>query len=338
MKYQNIIFEKIKSRVPDPKELIDRMTDVLNLSKSACYKRIRGESLLTLDELAILMKEFDLSYDELVFRGKEKIGFYFPYRNQEIKNFFDYVGPIKDFVIRAKDIPGLTVHYAINEFPFFFYFHDKDLTHFKFFTFAQTTWNISSYKSSKFSLEEFSEWPLIEPDIQLIQKGYYKIPNVEIWNSSVLSNTLNQIKYLLQAGFFKFPEEALVLCDKLDQVIHHLSKMAEVGQKFLIGQEPGSSSAKLEMYHNEIAHTNNILLLKAPEFNQIYFAYDNPNYIITDDANIIKYTIDWFETIKKSALPISQAADKNRRYFFSQIQKQIEHTRSQIKSIIRLEV
>jgi len=338
MKYQHIVFEKIKNRLSDPKELVERIMEVLNLSKSACYKRLRSESLLTLDELAILMKEFDLSYDEIVLKEKVKIGFLFPYKNLEIRNFFDYVGPLKDFVLRARDIPGLTVHYAINEFPFFFYFHDKDLTHFTFFTFAQTVWNISSYKAAKFSLEEFSEWPLIEPDIQLIHKGYYKIPNVEIWNSGVLLNTLNQIKYLLQAGFFKFPEEALVLCDKLDQVISHISRMAEAGQRFLIGQDPVSSTVKFEMYHNEIAHTNNILLLKAPDFNQIYFAYDNPNYIITDEENIIKYTTDWFETMKKVALPISLAADKNRRYFFSQIHKQIEHTRSQIKSIIRLDV
>jgi hypothetical protein len=121
-------------------------------------------------------------------------------------------------------------------------------------------------------------------------------------------------------------------------VISHISRMAEAGQRFLIGQDPVSSTVKFEMYHNEIAHTNNILLLKAPDFNQIYFAYDNPNYIITDEENIIKYTTDWFETMKKVALPISLAADKNRRYFFSQIHKQIEHTRSQIKSIIRLDV
>jgi hypothetical protein len=88
------------------------------------------------------------------------------------------------------------------------------------------------------------------------------------------------------------------------------------------------------MYHNEISHTNNILLIESDSLNQIYFAYDNPNYIVTDNEDLINYTRNWFEKVRKSALPISLDAEKNRRVFFNIILKQINDAREDIKHII----
>lgn len=297
-----------------------------------------GDTMLSLDDLVKLMKTFDFSFDQIVHKDKKELGFLFPYQNREIKTFLDYIEPLKYFVTAANQLPEKRVQYATNEFHFFFYLHDRDLTYFKFYMFAKTVWNLDAYKGKSFSLDDFSEWVLIEEDVDMILKSYYQISNVEIWNGNVLANTLNQIKYALQSGLFEKPEDALMLCDKLESMINHVSKMAEDGRKYLMGQNPENVQAKIEMYHNEITYTSNILLLESPQVSQIYFAFDNPNYILSDEPKLVQYTHDWFERIKRNALPISESANRNRRAFFGMIRKNIDQTRDQLSDYIKHEL
>ena len=332
--YQFKLIEKIKLYLGDHKNAVDGLADILHFSKSTIYKKLSGESSFSIDELVLIMKKFNLSFDEIVFEKRKKIGFQFPFKTQEIKTFHDYVLPLKMFMAVAAPIPHLEINYATNELPFFFYFLDKDLTYFKFFIYAVTVWDMKQYKDKKFDLKDFSEWYVIKNDIDFIINKYYSIPNIEIWNEGVLTNTLNQIKYFLSGGIFKHPEDALYLCDKLEIMIKHAYKMAESGKKITINQNPETIDTKFLMYHNEISHTNNILLIESDSLNQIYFAYDNPNYIVSDNEDLINYTKSWFEKIRKSALPISLDAEKNRRAFFNIILKQINNTRDDIKHII----
>lgn len=332
--YQYKLIAKIKQYLGDHKNTVDGLSGILNLSNSSVYKKLNGESSFSIVELTIIMKEFNLSFDEIVFDKRKKIGFQFPFKSQKIKTFHDYIGPLKMFMSVASPIPHLEIMYATNELPFFFYFLDKDLTYFKFYIYARTVWDIKHYKEQLFDLSEFSEWYTIKNDIDFIINKYYSIPNIELWNEGVLNNTLNQIKYFLTGGIFKNPEDAYFLCDKLEKMIKHVQKMAETGKKITLEQNPDSIDTKFQMYHNEISHTNNILLIESESLNQIYFAYDNPNYIVTDNEELINYTRSWFSKIMKSATSISLDNEKNRRAFFNIIYKQIDNTREEIKHII----
>jgi len=333
--YQYKLVEKIKLYLGNHKNAVSGLSEILHLSNSTVYKKLSGESSFSIEELVLIMKEFNFSFDEIVFEKRKKIGFQFPFKTQKIKTFHDYVIPLKMFMSVAAPIPNLKIHYATNELPFFFYFLDKDLTYFKFFIYALTVWDMKQYKDKKFDLSDFSEWYVIKDDIDFIMSKYYSIPNVELWNEGVLTNTLNQIKYFLTSGIFNNPDDALMLCDKLEMMIKHVYLMAESGKKIQLNQNPDTIETTFTMYHNEISHTNNILLIESDILKQIYFAYDNPNYIVTDNDDLINYTRNWFQKIKKSALPISLDAERSRKAFFNIILKQINNTREEIKHIIQ---
>lgn len=336
--YQSAVFETIKQKSGGNNSYIDQIGDALNISKSAVYKRIKGDTMLSMDDLVLLMQTFEFSFDELIFDQKESIGFRFPQQKRKMNTFMDFIQPMKEFVLFSKQLPDIRVKYATNELHFFFYFHDKDLLYFKFYLFAKTIWNLKSYDGKDFSLKDFSEWVHIEQDVDLILNTYFSIPNTEIWNGDVLDNFLRQIKYVLESGLFKDPEEALYLCDRLDLILDHVNEMAKLGNKFRFGQSPDNGQVDFEMFHNEINHTSNILLMESPYHNQIFFSFDNPNYILTDEKRLVSYTIDWFERIKSDALPISTAGNKNRRAYFKSFKKHIEHTKEQIENYIRYEL
>ena len=60
---QIILFDLIRERINDPKNWIDEISEVLNLSKSAVYKKINATSSLSLEELSILLVRYDISFD-----------------------------------------------------------------------------------------------------------------------------------------------------------------------------------------------------------------------------------------------------------------------------------
>lgn len=332
---QRQIFEIIEQRSPNKADLKDELAQLLSLSKGAIYKRINGTTAISLSDLAILIKTYNISFDKLVLPHKQEVTFQFPQLEKKIVSFFDYSETFKGAVDTFASLPNAQIYYATNELPFFYYFLDKNLTYFKYYIYAKTVWNLDSYKERNMSLTKFAEEYGVMNIITDSLKVYYDVlPNIEFWNENVLNNTLNQITYFLQAGHFELPEEAFVLCDKLDEIMTHVEKMAEHGKKFMPGQEPKESSPEFAMYYNEISHTNNMLLIENDLQSAIFTAYDNPNYIISTDTRLIDYTLNWFKAIQKSSQPISKDAERTRKSMFRKIHKRIDMTRSEIETIL----
>lgn len=332
---QKKIFTLIESISSNPKELKDELAKVLSISKGAVYKRMNGTTAISLADLATLMREYQISFDQLVRPEQQKVVFQFPQMEKKIVSFFDYADTFKTAVTTFASLPDPQIYYATNELPFFYYFLDQDLTYFKFFIYAKTVWNLSSYSDRNFNLSEFSEQHGIMSILNESLKTYYdELPNIEFWNENVLNNTLNQISYFLHAGYFDLPEEAFMLCDKLAEILNHVEKMAEAGKKFLPGKEPTETSPEFQLYYNEISHTNNMLLIKNNLQSAVFTAYDNPNYIISTDRKLIDYTLTWFQNIQKSSIPISKDAERTRKAMFTKIHKKIDNKRSEIESIM----
>jgi len=332
---QRKIFELIEVKSEDPKTFKDDLAQLLSISKGAVYKRINGTTAISLADLAILMKRYNISFDDLIYPEKQDIKFSFPQIEKKIVSFFEYTHTFKAAVDNFASLPNPQIYYATNELPFFYYFLDRDLTYFKFYIYAKTVWSLSSYKERNISLNDFSEEHGVMGILNDSLKKYYnELPNIEFWNENVLNNTLNQILYFLSTGHFELPEEAFVLCDKLEEIMNHVEKMAEHGKKFMPGKEPSEDSPEFRMYYNEISHTNNLLLIQNSYQSAIFTSYDNPNYIISTDNKLIEYTLNWFKSIQRSSLPISKDAEKTRREMFGKIQKRIDATRSEIESIL----
>lgn len=331
---QKQLFEIIESQAGG-KDLKDELAQLLSISKGAVYKRMNGSTAISLSDLAILMKTYNISFDRLVLPNKQHVSFQFPQLEKKIVSFFEYTHTFKAAVDNFASLPNPQIYYATNELPFFYYFLDKNLTYFKFYIYAKTVWNLDSYKDRNLSLKEFSEeYGVMNVLTDSLAVYYDSLPNIEFWNENVLTNTLNQIIYFLHAGHFELPEEAFILCDKLGEIMDHVEKMAEQGKKFMLNQEPHENSPEFSMYYNEISHTNNMLLIENDLQSAIFTAYDNPNYIISTDKNLVDYTLNWFKSIQRSSLPISKDAEKTRKSMFRKIHKKIDLTRSEIETFL----
>lgn len=332
---QKQIFDRIIASSPNPKEIKNELADLLKISKGAVYKRMNGTTTINLADLATLMRHYNFSFDDLVRPETSRISFTFPQIDRKIVSFFEYVHTFKHAVDNFAMLPDPEIYYATNEFPFFYYFLDKKLTYFKFYIYAKTVWDLESYRDRKFRISDFAEEHGVMTTLNDSLKTYFnELPNIELWNENLLKNTLNQIVYFVSTGYFELPEEAFLLCDQLEEIMHHVERMAEKGVKYMPGTEPRAEAPSFQLYYNEISHTNNMLLIKNSLQSALFTAFDNPNYIISTDTKLINYTEGWFKKILRSALPVSKDAERTRKLMFRKIHKGIDQCRAEIENIL----
>jgi BetR domain len=73
---QKLLFDRLKQNLPANKSLAECLMQWLNVSSDSAYRRIRGETPLTVDELAVLSEATGLSANELLgIDGKQQILF-----------------------------------------------------------------------------------------------------------------------------------------------------------------------------------------------------------------------------------------------------------------------
>ncbi|HMR43451.1 MAG TPA: helix-turn-helix transcriptional regulator, partial [Saprospiraceae bacterium] len=74
---QNQIFELILNRFPKKSDAVEELSQLFSIGKDAIYRRMRGESVLTPDELQKLAVKFNISLDALAFENKNSVFFTF---------------------------------------------------------------------------------------------------------------------------------------------------------------------------------------------------------------------------------------------------------------------
>lgn len=73
---QEYLFQRIRELLPPGKTLADAVSEVLHLSQDSTYRRLRGETILVLEEARELCQTFGISLDELFQLENNSVVFY----------------------------------------------------------------------------------------------------------------------------------------------------------------------------------------------------------------------------------------------------------------------
>ncbi|HRH99665.1 MAG TPA: helix-turn-helix transcriptional regulator [Saprospiraceae bacterium] len=330
----SMIFNFIENRYYAEKsnEMVDDLIGILNFSKSNIYKKIKGESTLTVNDLIKLSRHFRFSLDELFGLASGKIDFNFPALEGNVKTPSDFVTQITAELDQLR-FPDLVLHYATKELPLFYYFSSPELAVFKLHVFYNLIWKDDKHAYTKFNLSHYKSDHYIQAKIKEIGFKYMSLNTVEYWNVHVLDNTLNQIEYFLQAGLFEDSETALLLIDEMIKLVHRIKLMIEQKNKTPLGFTDQSSGSTI-IYHNEIVHTNNVIFLDSPVFQAVYNTYDNPNFMVSQSKELCAYTQRWITRLQKNSTPISEGTIRDQQYFVNKLLQQIEKQKTIINHLL----
>jgi hypothetical protein len=333
---QQILFDAIKNTFFNGEKLSDVIQTDLNISSDAAYRRIRGDVPLTIYETKILTEKYRLSFDNIGEFQKDKVIFdYKPLSDIEF-NFAGYLTSLRDTLrqVKLKDNPHLYI--SVKDTPILQLFNFPHLTRFKFFFWAKSFLRIEDYKDTKFAYEK------IDPKVLAIgietHNLYNSMPTSELYSPETLQGTLRQIEYYFDSDLFEDTNYVIVLLDNLLELSSHLQKQAEIGHKFVYGNEPNTAEAtKINMYYNATYLPDNTYYIEYEDSGHTIFTHNIMNTIRTADPVYNKDTKMILDRLMDNSTLISVTASKERNKFFSSLNKKIINFKKRIQLELEIE-
>ncbi len=326
---QEQFFDLLLTRYPRRADAVEDLGELLHLAKDAIYRRMRGDTVLSPAELSILARHYHISLDALMLGHTNNVLFEFNAFSQKLHDFTDYLSGFIADLEPLRRIPNVHMHYASVEIPVLTYNFFPELISFKLYAWGRTTWNFEYLRDRPFDFDLVTA-PVIRLSQTLLDQ-YIAIDSTELWSVQIMDNTLAQIEYHLYSGGFRHPEDALTLCRKLSEWAAHMKAIAAAGKKFKIGERPDAGLGKFHLYHNEMVYANITGLITSDYGQVVYSAFCNPNFMKSSDPKLCAFTADWFKSLITKSNPISTAAEKNREWFFGELNKKTERVEQRIR-------
>ena len=331
-KLQLYVLDEILSRFPSRPDAVETLCKLLGRRSDAVYRRMRGDTLLSPDELSLLARKFEISLDKFVFEKSDSVVFTFNPFSQKVRSFDDYLKSIDadlDILIR---LPDIKITDSWTEIPFFYYIYFPELFCFKFYVWGRTIWDFKYLRTQKFALDTIPV-PVVQKAQRILER-YRQIPSTQLWSLGIVDNTLSQIEYHVNSGSFSNPQDAILLCNKVAELANHMENMAMFGKKIAVDGHVEAGGADLILYHNEMMGTNNTIFVQSRVGRAVYSMISNPNFLKTSDDQMCNYVNNWFENIILKSQLMSTTGEKGRRFFFDRLRKRIEIVRKRVINLV----
>jgi len=221
-KLQLEFIARIKAMLPSSISLVDELADILGLSNDSAYRRMRGETSLTLEEIVTLCNHFKISFDSFRNQSEGMVSFNYQPLGYEEDGFFKYLSNILKDLKKIENFESKQIVFAAEDIPVFHHFRSNELTSFKTFYWNRSILNAPHLEGKKFELGKLDQ--KTEELTKGIIETYSKIPSVEIWSDDTTIGTLKQIEFYWDSGLFESKEDALLICSEFENMINGIQK------------------------------------------------------------------------------------------------------------------
>ena len=326
---QSYLFQQILTQFPKRSDAVSALTSLLNVTPDAIYRRLRGDSVLTINETALLSSHFGVSLDAFVSSARGQVIFDLHLFDQAASSLDQFMENLRQILNSLKDLTEARVLSISSNVPIFYYALTPGLFKFKLFVWANTIWNVPFLRDQQFSPQLFP--PHIDQMIQRIKDDFFLVHSVELWSMSMVEDTLNQLAYFTYSGRFSHPGIVQQLYDELHVLIQTLQNFATDGSKSNVRQV---LQGGFDLYHNEILHASQTFLISSKDKPLVFMPFATPSYVMTFDPVTCQHLEDWFEKIIRKSNPLSRANEKNRHFFFNQIFQKIIFSRQRLDHLL----
>ncbi len=315
-------FNELKNKIPQNLSLVDIVSDELGISTDSAYRRIRGETSLTIEELRQLSNKFEISLDPVFTSTSNSVLFSYRAVNPEKFNYQSYFTSIIDNMQALGAYNLKEIIYGAKDIPIFYFFILPKIAAFKLFFWMRNIYNFPNMENKIFNPDEISQ-ELIDVSRKVCE-SYVHIPSIEIWSEETYKITLRQIEYYYISGRFREKKDALDLLKDYKKIFEHVQKQAERGCKSLYEKEPWGDEQNYKLYFNEVIISDNTVLFKMGDFNMVHLGHNVMNILSTTDPSFCLDTSAILKNLIKNSTLISVVGEKERYRLFNQIYKSID--------------
>lgn len=329
---QMVLMQRLKDALPSNISLVDELADLLSVSNDSAYRRMRGETALSIEEIAAICKHFKLSFDAFINSSNDQglVTFSYHQLNSHVNSYKEYLQNISNDLDRINKFDDKQIIYAAEDIPVFHHFYHPELTAFKIFYWNKSILNSKGFEETKFDKS------IVDEELISIAKGvldrYTQIPSIEIWSDDTVNSTAKQIEFYWDAGFFKSKDDALIMCDQVSQMLERIKKQAEMNVKLDRNDKPVSSENNYALYHSDIMIGTNCILVNMGGIKATYLSYHTFNVMLTTNTNYSNETDLWLKNLIRKSNLISGVAEKQRYQYFKRIEGVIKRLKEKIEN------
>lgn len=323
---QKTLFEKLRQFVPAEQSLAECLQQWLNVSSDSAYRRIRGETPLTVNELAVLSEKTGLSANDLLGIGNPKQVLFEPTLTQAFSNSFEgYIADVIQHLRLLDSFPEKQIIYCSKDMPIFHYFLLPEIAAFKYHFWSHIIMQDPAFQDKRYE-------PLIQSEglkkmLDCALDIYNHIPSIEIWNTESLNSTLFHIDFYRNSRQFSSSQDIKRLYDLLDVVIDQVEKQAELGAKFKPGENPELHHNNFQLFFNQVSLADNTMLAITPQQKFAVINYGVLNYLTCYDQGFCESVANDLHNIIRRSTKLSDGNVKQRAMFFNALHEKVNNYR-----------
>lgn len=322
---QDIFIQKLKETLPPSIGIAEEIAELLGISIDSAYRRIRGETDISINEIYTITKKHGISLDNIFSNLGDSVTFTYTKLTDSEVNFEKYLMRLHGHTKALNSFVDRKLFYVAEELPIFYSFFDKQLTEFKLFYWQRSVLNIPQRQSQKF------EFGIMDPKLVELAHNCYleykKVPSVEIWTEKTIFTVTKQLEFYLESGVFANKKDALFLIQKVRELCAMLAQNAEDSRK-----EKSDTTETYQLYSSDVVLGTNCIYLKTGEVNHAYISFNTMNSLNTSNNEFCEETEHWVKNIIKKSTLISGVAEKQRYQFFSKLNAVIDNCEKQLNS------
>jgi hypothetical protein len=315
--HQQNLLAILKQQIPGQHAMVDVLSDLLNISQDAAYRRLRGEKRFDIDELFTICKTYNISLDN-VFSVKSE-GTLFNYTALDVRdhpNYLLYMQRMSKSIEMINAGHDREIIFSAVDIPSFHFMPYKELTLFKLFAWNNTVYG---YEKDLLSfIKEIEDKELFNCYRKIFQ-DYSQIPSTEIWTVNTIDTIIRLLDFYFETGHFKDKELSLLICNQLLDLIANLKGWVEKGYK---GNNPSST---FKFYVSEIDLENNFALFRRDNDIQCMIKLFTINSLATSDEAFCTETLNWLDTSIKRSVLLSGASERERFKYFNILQQKVRY-------------
>jgi hypothetical protein len=318
----------VQELTPDKYSLVFELSELLGLSTDSVYRRMRGETLLDINEISKICLRYDISFDSIC--GSDQTGMvsflYHPVIElADYRKWMETIAANLKSMLNNKDAH---IYYAAIDIPVFHNFRFPLVSFFKSLYWLKAITNHPDFQNVKFSCSNISE--------EFVNRGkeicdlYGSIQSTEVWTDLITYSLLRQIDYFWDAGEFASKEDALALCNEVEMEFEYLQTAAESSSKNPNKKKLPGEPANYLLYDCDIEIANNCILVVNGDQKTVYLSTQTFNVISTSNTLFANETLRWMNSLIKKSTLISEVGGKQRGLFFREALENIAKLRQKI--------
>lgn len=321
---QQLFIERIKQSLPASHSLVDELSDLLELSSDSAYRRIRGETTFSLDEIIKICSAYKISFDSFCTQQSGIVSFNYWSMANNLSGMIEYFNRILESMRIIDHASEKEIIYVAEDIPIFHLFKFPELASFKIFYWLKSVMNVPELEGKKYDRALLPN-EIFETGKQILSL-YKRIPSIEIWSDRTISSIIKQIDYYHEAGLLAKKNDGLHICEVLSSAIEDTQKMAEKTTKADVAGHEGNYT----LYYSDNEIGNNYILVNLPDAKYVYLSHHTFNNMVTANNVFCNETESWLNGIMKRSTLISGVSEKQRNRYFMKAQEQVAHLKQRI--------